>query len=73
MIGQFTGLLAGVLINRRWNREIPFSFTLKPDRESVRAILRVGIPSTLVQVLTSFVTVAMNTILLAFSSTAAAR
>lgn len=72
VIGQFTGLLAGVLINRRWNREIPFSFTLKPDRESVRAILRVGIPSTLVQVLTSFVTVAMNTILLAFSSTAVA-
>ena len=31
-----------------------------------------GIPSTLVQVLTSFVTVAMNSILLAFSSTAVA-
>ena len=48
VIGQFMGLFAGVLINRRWNREITFSFTLKPDRASVRAILRVGIPSTLV-------------------------
>ena len=72
VIGQFMGLFAGVLINRRWNREIPFSFSLKPDWRSVRAILRVGIPSTLVQVLTSFVSVAMNTILLAFSSTAVA-
>ncbi len=72
VIGQFMGLLAGVLINRRWNREITFSFTLKPDRASIRMILRVGIPSTLVQVLTSFVSVVMNTILLAFSSTAVA-
>ena len=72
VIGQFMGLFAGILINRRWNREIPFSFTLKPDWESVKAILRVGIPSTLVQVLTSFVSVIMNSILLVFSSTAVA-
>ena len=72
VIGQFMGLFAGILINRRWNREISFSFTLKPDWRSVRTILRVGIPSTLVQVLTSFVAIVMNTILLAFSSTAVA-
>ena len=39
---------------------------------SWNTILRVGIPSTLVQVLTSFVSVVMNTILLAISSTAVA-
>lgn len=72
VIGQFMGLFAGIYINRRWNKEIEFSFTLRPDWQSVRTILRVGIPSTLVQVLTSFVTVAMNSILLAFSSTAVA-
>ena len=72
VIGQFMGLFAGIWINRRWNKEIPFAFTLKPDWRSVRTILRVGLPSTLVQVLTSFVTVAMNSILLAFSSTAVA-
>ena len=72
VIGQHMGLLAGIFINRRWNREITFSFTLKPDWQSVRDILRVGVPSTLVQVLTSFVTVAMNSILFAFSSTAVA-
>ncbi len=72
VIGQFMGMFAGIAINRRWNREIPFSFTLHPDLKSAGTILKVGIPSTMVQVLTSFVTVAMNSILLAFSSTAVA-
>ena len=72
VIGQHMGFLAGVLINRRWNKEISFSFTLRPDWKSVRDILRVGVPSTLVQVLTSFVTIAMNSILFTFSSTAVA-
>ncbi len=72
VIGQCMGLLAGIIINRRWNREIPFSFTLRPDMESVKNILKVGIPSTVVQVLTSFVNIGMNSILLSFSSTAVA-
>ena len=72
VIGQSVGLLAGIVINRRWNKEIPFSFTLRPDMESVKNILKVGIPSTVVQVLTSFVNIGMNSILLSFSSTAVA-
>ena len=72
VIGQFVGAFAGMMINRRWNPEIPFSFTLRPDPSCIKAILRVGLPSTLVQVLTSFVTVAMNSVLLSFSSTAVA-
>ena len=72
VIGQFCGMGAGIFINRRWNKEIPFSFSLRPDWVSVRTILRVGIPSTLVQVLTSFVAIVMNSILLTFSSTAVA-
>lgn len=72
VIGQIVGMIAGILINRRWNREIPFSFTLQPDQESIFAILRVGIPSTMVQILTSVVSVMINSILLAFSSTAVA-
>ena len=38
VIGQHMGLLAGILINARWNREIEFSFTLRPDRQSVGAM-----------------------------------
>ncbi|MDE6405246.1 MAG: MATE family efflux transporter [Lachnospiraceae bacterium] len=72
VIGQTVGMFAGIVINRRWNREIPFGFTLRPDRRSVAHILKVGIPSTLVQVLTSFVGILMNSILIGFSSTAVA-
>lgn len=72
VLGQFIGAFAGIYINRRWNKEIPFKFTLHPDVSSIKDIIRVGFPSTLVQVVTSFVNVAMNTILLEFSSTAVA-
>lgn len=72
VIGQFTGMVAGIVINLKWNKEIPFKFTLHPDGESIKTIIKVGFPSTLVQVLTGFVNVAMNTILLSFSSTAVA-
>ncbi len=72
VIGQTVGMAAGIFINRRWNREIPFGFTIRPDMQSVKTILKVGIPSTLVQVLTSFVGIMLNSILLAFSATAVA-
>lgn len=72
VIGQTVGMAAGILINRRWNQEIPFSFSLHPDRACITAILKVGIPSALVQILSSVVGVVLNSILLAFSSTAVA-
>jgi len=72
VIGQHVGLLTGVVINRNWNKEISFSFTLTPDWPSVRDILRVGVPSTFVQTLTGFVTIAMNSILFTFSASAVA-
>lgn len=72
VIGQIAGMIAGILINRRWNREIPFSFTLRPDKESILAILKVGIPSTMVQILTSIVSVVINSTLFTFSTTAVA-
>ena len=72
VIGQTAGAVAGIFINRRWNREIPFAFTLKQDFASIRAILRVGVPTAMVQVAVAAVNVAMNSILLAFSSTAVA-
>ena len=34
VIGQIVGMIAGIFINRRWNREIPFGFTFHPDKES---------------------------------------
>ena len=72
VVGQIMGMAAGIVINRRWNKEIPFGFTLRPHMGSVVMILKVGLPSTLVQVLTSFVGILMNSILLGFSTTAVA-
>ena len=72
VIDQTGGMLAGIMINRRWNKEIPFAFSLHPDKECIWAILKVGVPSTLVQILTSVVSIMMNSILLAFSTTAVA-
>lgn len=72
VIGQVVGMLAGMVINKRMNREIPFGFTLRPDGGSIREILKVGVPSTLVQALTSLVGILMNSILIAFSNTAVA-
>lgn len=72
VIGQTVGMFAGIVINRKWNREIPFGFTLRSDRRSIVNILKVGFPSTLVQILTSFVGILMNSILITFSSTAVA-
>ena len=40
VIGQFMGCLAGMVINKKWNPEIPFAFTLKPDWVSVREIIK---------------------------------
>lgn len=72
VIGQIVGMFAGIAINRKWNREIPFGFTPRPDRSSIVDILKVGFPSTLVQILTSFVGILMNSVLITFSSTAVA-
>lgn len=72
VIGQTVGMFAGIVINRKWNREIPFGFTLRPDLKSVARIWKVGFPSTLVQILTSFVGILMNSVLITFSVTAVA-
>ncbi|MCD7956879.1 MAG: MATE family efflux transporter [Lachnospiraceae bacterium] len=71
-IGQIVGCIAGYCINRRFNPEIPMTFTLRPDGECIREILYVGIPTTLVQSVTSLVGIFMNTVLIAYSTTAVA-
>ena len=57
---MIVGMAAGIFINRRWNREIPFSFHLKQDMNCVREILKVGIPSTLVQIVTGHTRLGMD-------------
>ena len=70
--GQTVGAVCGYFINKRFNKEIPFAFTLKPDKESIVQILKVGIPTAFVQGIISFIGIFMNNVLIAFSTTAVA-
>ncbi len=72
VIGQWAGCFAGYFINRRWNREIPIHFTLKVDKECITAILKVGIPSTLVQAISSVLAIYVNSVLMVITPTAVA-
>lgn len=72
VIGQSCGAVLGVVLNIRYNKEIPIRFTLKPDKRMIFQILRVGIPTSIMQGLVSFMGIIMNTILYSFSSTAVA-
>lgn len=72
VIGQWAGCFAGYFINCRWNREIPIQFTAKADRECIAAILKVGVPSTLVQAVSSVLAVYVNSVLMSITPTAVA-
>ena len=72
VIGQWIGCFAGYFINCRWNREIPIRFTIKADTGCMAAILKVGIPSTFVQVITSVLAIYVNSVLMAITPTAVA-
>ena len=66
VIGQWAGCFAGYFINRRWNREIPIHFTARPDKNCMLSILKVGIPSTLVQAVSSALAVYVNSVIVGF-------
>lgn len=70
--GQWVGCLAGYLINRRWNREIPIHFTIKADCRCMAEILKIGIPSMLVQAVSSMLAVYVNSVLMAVTPVAVA-
>ncbi|MDE6386947.1 MAG: MATE family efflux transporter [Lachnospiraceae bacterium] len=72
VIGQWTGCFAGYFINCRWNREIPIHFTAKADKSCIAAILKVGIPSTLVQAISSVLAIYVNSVLMVITPTAVA-
>lgn len=72
VIGQIAGAIAGIFINRKYNREIPICFSIKPDWSYCKSILKVGIPTAIMQGLVSVMGMLINTVLLVFSSTAVA-
>lgn len=72
VIAQHCGALAGWFINRKHNHEIPISLKNGMERSCVFEILKVGIPSIIVQDIIAFVNMIMNTILIGFSVTVVA-
>lgn len=72
VIGQSVGAIMGIVINRKYNREIPIHFVIKPNFKSVVDILKVGVPSGIAQGVLSIMGVYVNSILISFSSTAVA-
>lgn len=70
--GQWVGCFAGYYINRHWNREIPIHFTANADKNCIVTILKVGIPSTLVQAISSVLAIYVNSALMVITPTAVA-
>ena len=74
VLGQTVASLLGLFMNLKYNADIRFSFDkiLHPRADIVKQIYFVGIPSILMMSIGSVMTYLMNTILLGFSTTAAA-
>lgn len=70
--GQIIAAILGIVLNNKFNKEINVSMKgFKPDRQTIGAIYKIGVPSIIMQSIGSLTTFAMNNILLMFSSTAA--
>ena len=72
VIGQFCGAAAGIVVNEKKNPEIHARFRIRVPLQSVVSILKVGIPTSLMQAAVACTGILMNTILQVFSTTAVA-
>lgn len=71
--GQILGAGLGLFFNLKYNHEVKFGLNyLKPHTQTIKNIYAVGIPSILMQSISSIMNFGMNKILIVFSSTAAA-
>ena len=72
VIGQFCGAIAGIILNEKKNPEIHARFRFRIPFRSIVDILKVGIPTSVMQGTVALTGILMNTMLQAFSSTAVA-
>ncbi len=72
VIGQFCAMCMAAFLNLKYNKEINFSFKgFRPDIRIIRRIYRVGLPSIIMQAISSVMTYGLNQILMGFTKTAA--
>ena len=73
VFGQFVACIVAIVFNLTRNHELHLSFRgFRPQWNICRIILAIGIPSVLMQAISSVMSFGMNQILLSFVSTAAA-
>jgi putative MATE family efflux protein len=73
VIGQIVAGILAMIVNIKLNHDVNLSFKgFRPSLRIIKTILSIGIPSLLMQAVGSVMTVGMNKILIAFSSTAVA-
>ena len=73
VMGQIVAAFLGIWMNLRFNKDIHLRFrAIRPDRDIVREIYRVGLPSIIMQSIGSIMTFGMNKILISFTDTATA-
>ena len=73
VIGQFCGMFVGLAINHVKNHEVRLTFKgLRPDGRTISGIYQVGLPSIIMQSISSVMTFGMNQILIRFTETAVA-
>ena len=72
-IGQFTAAAFGLFFNMKFNKEITINLVkYRPQAKIIKKIYAVGLPSIIMQSISSIMTYGMNKILIGFSNTAAA-
>lgn len=73
VFGQIVAGVMAIIMNIKLNHDVHISFKgFRPNGRIIGTILSIGIPSLLMQAVGSVMTVGMNRILIAFSSTAVA-
>lgn len=71
--GQITAAVLGIILNQVYNKEIKLDLIkYRPDLETILKIYAIGLPSIIMQSISSLMVVIMNKILFVFSSTAQA-
>ena len=71
VIGQWVGMTLGFILNQKTNPEIHLTWDrFRPQMHIMKPIFMVGLPSTVMQAISSLLNVLMNALLMSFSATA---
>ncbi len=71
VIGQWVGMILGFILNQKANPELRLTWErFRPQMHIMKPIFVVGLPSTVMQAISSLLNVMLNALLMSFSATA---